>query len=114
MKITIHTDNHIQGRQDVAESIENMVQTAIGHLGEFLTSIHVHLSDENGAKGGEDKRCLLEANPKGSSAIAVSHTAATVRDAVEEASDKLVVMLEKLHDKRIDRQHRPNKIKMEQ
>ena len=110
MHISIHTDNHIQGREDVAQTVQGLVEEAVSHFSEWLTRIDVHLSDENGSKGGNDKRCLIDAHPKGSSNIAAHHTAATVRDAIEGAIDKLTLQLEKIHDKRIDRQHRPGPI----
>ena len=104
MTIQIHTDNHIQGRQDVAQSIQALIETGLGHFREFITRVDAYLSDENGSKGGIDKRCLIEVNPRGASPMAAHFTADNVRAAVDGAVAKLGVMLEKLHDKRIDRQ----------
>jgi ribosome-associated translation inhibitor RaiA len=106
--ITIHTDKHIQGREDVSQTVESMVAEAIGDYSKWLTRVEVHLSDVNGGKGGsDDKRCLIDAHPKGSAHIAAHHNAGTVRDAIEGAVEKIMTMLTKIHDKRIDRQHRP-------
>lgn len=113
MLISIHTDNHIQGREDVAQTVESLVADAIGHFSEWLTRVDVHLSDENGSKGGgDDKRCLLDVHLKGAQNIAAHHNAPTIREAIDGALDKLNLQLEKIHDKRIDRQHRPGEIKV--
>jgi len=47
------------------------------------------LKDENGSKGGVDKRCMLEARPRGMDPIAVEYTGIDVTDAVRKAADKL-------------------------
>jgi ribosome-associated translation inhibitor RaiA len=111
MKINIHTDKNIQGREDVAQRVESMVEDAVGHFSEVLTRVDVYLTDENAGKSGnEDKRCLIEANPKGLPALAVHHDANTVLEAIEGASDKLTSALEKLHGKRLDRQRHPRPV----
>jgi ribosome-associated translation inhibitor RaiA len=104
MTINVHTDNHIQGREDVAATIKSLIEAGIGHFSDFITRVDAHLSDENGSKSGVDKRCLIEAHPSGAPATAVHCTAETVREAVDGAIAKMAVVLEKLHDKRIDRQ----------
>jgi len=104
MTIQIHTDNHIQGREDVAQSIQSLIEAGIGHFSEFITRVDAYLSDENASKGGVDKRCLIEVSPRGTTPLAAHFTADTVRAAVDGAVAKLAVILEKLHDKRIDRQ----------
>ena len=113
MLITIHTDNHIQGREDVSQTVESMVADAIGDFSEWLTRVEVHLSDVNGNKGGDDdKRCVIDAHPKGSAHIAAHHNAGTVKESIEGALEKLMTMLQKIHDKRIDKQRRPGAAKM--
>ncbi len=52
--------------------------------------MEIHLSDENGARGGvEAKRCLIEARLEDRQPIAVTHQAATVVQAMDGAADKL-------------------------
>lgn len=111
MLITIHTDNHIQGREDVAQTVEDMVAEAIGDFSEWITRVEVHLSDENAGKGGaDDKRCVIDAHPKGSAHIASHHNSGTVKEAIEGSLEKLTTMLQKIHDKRIDKQRRPGSV----
>jgi len=38
---------------------EQKLETMIHHYGDRIINVHVHLSDVNGPKGGEDKHCLI-------------------------------------------------------
>jgi hypothetical protein len=90
MKIQIKTDHTIMGQQAMLQRAESIVENAIGHLAEDITRVEVHLSDENGKKGGDhDKRCLIEARLRGHQPISVTHEAGTVDQAISGAADKL-------------------------
>lgn len=90
MKIQINTDNHINGREALAQRAEAVVEGVLGHLAEHLTRVEVHLSDENGKKaGGHDKRCLMEARLEGHQPVAATHEAATLDEAIDGAADRL-------------------------
>ena len=104
--IEVNTDNHIQGRADVAASVQAMVDTGLDHFRDRLTRVEVHLADENSNKGGDsDVRCSLEARVEGMKPVGVSHFAGSVEEAVEGATEKLGSVLEhtlgKLRDKRV-------------
>ena len=105
MKVQINTDNNIGVREKMAWQAEAAVERTLGHLGEHITRVEVHLSDENGKKGGShDKRCMMEARLEGRQPIAVTDEAATLDLAVNGAADKLARLIEhtlgKLHDQR--------------
>ncbi|MCL4176962.1 MAG: HPF/RaiA family ribosome-associated protein [Verrucomicrobia bacterium] len=90
MNIQINTDNHITGREALAQQAEATVTSALGHLAEHITRVEVHLSDENGNKtGGRDKRCMMEARLEGHQPIAVTDEAETIAQAIDGAADKL-------------------------
>jgi ribosome-associated translation inhibitor RaiA len=90
MKIQINTDHNISGREGMIRHAESVVESTLGHLADHITRIEVHLSDQNGKKGGDhDNRCLMEARLKGHQPIAVSSEAATVDKAIIGAADKL-------------------------
>jgi ribosome-associated translation inhibitor RaiA len=72
--------------QDFAEK---KVAEALGHLAERLTSVEVHVKDLNAHKNGIDKRCVIEARPRGLDPVAVECDAEHARDAVTLASAKL-------------------------
>ena len=74
----------------MARHAEAAVERTLGHLGEHITRVEVHLSDENGKKGGShDKRCMMEARLEGRQPIAVTHEAQTIDQAIDGAADKL-------------------------
>jgi hypothetical protein len=105
MLIEVNTDNHIQGRADVADSVRSLVDSGLDHFRERLTRVEVHLADENSTKGGgADVRCSLEARIEGLQPMGVSHFAGNVEEAVEGAVQRLESVLEhslgRLRDKR--------------
>lgn len=90
MKIQINTDNHIDGREALAEHAKATVDNTLGHLVEHITRIEVHLSDENNNKGGShSKRCLMEARLEGHQPIGVTDEAESIGQAIEGAAEKL-------------------------
>jgi hypothetical protein len=95
MNIQINTDDHIQGREDVADSVRVLVETALLRYRDQITRVEVHLGDENADKSGQrDKRCLVEARLEGRQPVTATALAATVSQAVQEASDKLSRLIE--------------------
>lgn len=90
MKIQINTDRNIQGHEALAARVEATVQHALTRFADQITRVEVHLSDENGPRHSRnDKRCMLEARLQGHQPLAVTHDAATLDEAVDEASGKL-------------------------
>ncbi|MDQ6675483.1 MAG: HPF/RaiA family ribosome-associated protein [Chloroflexota bacterium] len=93
MHIQINTDGNIEGNEEMAARVSDVVEHALAHVADHITRVEVHLSDENSDKkgGNRDIRCLLEARLEGRHRpIAVTHQAATSEQAVDGASDKLV------------------------
>ena len=104
MQIQIHTDNHIEGRETLttwaAEEVKNALSRHTGHI----TRVEVHLSEENGHKGGQsDKRCAMEARVEGRPPLAVTNHADNLHQAVTGAADKL----NRLIDSSLGRAARP-------
>jgi ribosome-associated translation inhibitor RaiA len=104
MQILIHAD-HRGSSEALSSTVSNMVETALMRFSSHITRVEVHMSDENGSKGGkDDKRCVLEARMEGRKPVAVSEHAANMKQAVQGAIDKLVRMLDstvgKLHEHR--------------
>lgn len=90
MHIQTNTDRNITGSEGVAAQAQTIVEGALARFSDQITRVEIHLSDENGAKGGgEDKRCLMEARLEGRQPIAVTHEAATVEEALDGAANKL-------------------------
>lgn len=90
MQIQVYSDNHIEGSSRLAEWVSASVASKLDRFDEELTRIIVHLNDENGVKAGaHDKRCQIEARPKGQQPVSVTHKADVLELAVDGAIDKL-------------------------
>jgi hypothetical protein len=96
MIIQVHTDNHIQGNAELESRVGSVIETALERFGDRITRVEVHLSDENSARKdyGEAIRCRMEARPAGRQPVAVTADATTVDQAVDDASEKLVKLLD--------------------
>jgi ribosome-associated translation inhibitor RaiA len=100
MQIQVHSDNHIEGSARLVEWVSDSITSRLDRFEEDLTRIVVHLSDENGTKAGaDDKRCQIEARPKGQQPISVTHKAESLEFAVEGAIEKLIHALSHLFGK---------------
>jgi len=96
MQVQVNS-NDMQGSARLQEWVGAAVTDRLERYDDFLTRLEIHLSDENGAKSGsEDKRCQIEARPKGHQPISVTHKAESLDLAVEGAAEKMRHALEHL------------------
>ena len=80
--------------------VERNLMDVLKHHAERLTRVEVHLKDLNSnKKNGVDKRCLLEARPRGLEPVAAEHDASEFKDAVHQAALKLERALQHRIDK---------------
>lgn len=90
MQIQVHSDNHIDGSARLADWVSATVAEKLGRFDDEVTRVVVHLNDENGVKAGaHDKRCQIEARPKGLQPISVTHKAESLEQAIDGAITKL-------------------------
>jgi len=110
MQILVNTDNHINGGQNLAGLVEEVLQGTLGRFGERITRVEVHLTDENSREkeGSNDKRCVLEARLAGLQPIAVSEQGATVEQAIGGAVDRLENTLDRTLQRLDDPKGRPS------
>lgn len=95
MLVEVNTDKNIKNSERLIEYCKSMVEGELDRFAEYITRVEIHLSDENGEKGGEDdKRCLMEVRPKGKNPVAVKNTASNIDDAISGAIDKMTKVLE--------------------
>ncbi|MGB3493340.1 MAG: HPF/RaiA family ribosome-associated protein [Elainellaceae cyanobacterium] len=96
MQIQIHTDHNIEGHEALADQVSGVVKDALGGVGDRITSVDVHLSNQNSKKedGNDSMRCLIEARLEGRQPIAVTDQAATLAQAVDGAAEKLTHLIE--------------------
>lgn len=89
--------NHIEGSARLQEWVSGSVADRLERYEEFLSRVEVHISDENGGKSGaDDKRCQIEARPKGHQPLSVTHKAESLEQAIEGAAEKMRHALEHL------------------
>lgn len=104
MLVQVNTDNHIQGREDLARYVEGVVRDGLGHFTEQVTRVEVHLRDVNSGKGGsDDKQCTMEVRPEGRPPMAATASSDNLRDAINGATDKLRSSLETVYGKMASR-----------
>ncbi len=97
MEVQVRHDAHIQGGQSLIDTITAMVEAGMHGHGQHITTVAVHLADENGPKTGVDAiRCSVEAHFEGRPPTAVTHKGPNVELALETALDKLMRVLD--HD----------------
>lgn len=95
MQVLVNSDHTIVGGASMVGRIRNDIEVALQRVSDHITRVEVHLSDENGAKGGaDDKRCMLEARLEGRQPIAVTSHAATIDIAVHDAAMKLMRVID--------------------
>jgi len=108
MQVQVETDNHIQNREELASYVESVVLDKADRFGDQITSVQVHLHDDNSPdkKADDDFRCLMEARLAKLKPVAVNHHADNLHQAINGAADKLARSLESTLGKLEDRQRR--------
>ena len=95
MQVQVHTDNHVEGRDELVSQVEDEVGAALERFAKQITRVDVHLADENAAKASpDDKRCTIEVRAAGFDPVAVTHHADNLGDARTGATKKLVKALD--------------------
>jgi ribosome-associated translation inhibitor RaiA len=90
MTIQLNADKNLNIHEAFGEQLKALLTDELSRFDEDITRIEVHLSDENGAKDGQnDKRCMIEARLEGKQPIAVTANANTLEQSLAAATDKL-------------------------
>ncbi|WP_225775134.1 HPF/RaiA family ribosome-associated protein [Pseudomonas sp. Marseille-Q5115] len=96
MQVQVNS-NQVTAGVGLHDWVGSTVEDALERFDDFLTRVEIHVSDENADKAGaQDKRCQIEARPKGHSPISVTHKAEALDLAVQGAADKMCHALEHL------------------
>ena len=100
MNIEIRTDKNIQNSDRLIGYVRAELNEEFQRHSERITHFSVHLSDENGAKGGDDDlKCMIEARPAGLKPVVVNHRGHNVDTAIAGAIDRLKRSLEHVIEK---------------
>jgi putative sigma-54 modulation protein len=68
---------------------ERRVRFALGSTGGRVRSVVMRLADENGPRGGLDKRCTIRANLAGAPPVIIEHQEADLYVAIDRAADRV-------------------------
>jgi ribosome-associated translation inhibitor RaiA len=106
MQVQLRTDASIEGSEGLTAHVTSVVESTLSRFSDRVTRVEVHLSDENGAKGGgDDKRCSMEARLDGRPPTGVTNHGATVDQAIKGAVEKLERALDSVEGRREARRH---------
>jgi ribosomal subunit interface protein len=108
MQIQINSDKNISLHNKLSSFVESELHRTLNRFDSHITRIEVHLSDENGSKPGlktgpQDKRCKLEARPRGLAPIVATGAAPNMQQSVSGAALKLKRQLEATFSRLADR-----------
>jgi ribosome-associated translation inhibitor RaiA len=107
MKVQVNTSNDIENKETLERWASEFLNEQLARFDQDITSIEVQMTDENhGAKGGADKRCMLEARVTGRTPIAVTNYGTDQNLAFRGATDKLANALDHAFGKLDRREHR--------
>ncbi len=74
----------------IAGHVHQRVDHELGRFEDRLTRIEAHLGDHNAhKKSDDDKRCMLEARPRGLDPVSVTAEGADMYDVISDAAGKL-------------------------
>ena len=101
MNIELRTDKNIQNSDRLIAYVNAELNQEFQRHSERITHFSVHLSDENGPKGGaEDIRCMIEARPAGIKPVVVNHRGHNIATAIHGAIDRLKRTIEHAIEKK--------------
>lgn len=87
----MHIDIHTQGfslTPGLRQYVEKRMAYALSHGDESIMRLNVRLSDINGPRGGDDKRCLIEARLKQAPAVVIEDVEADLYVAIDRAAER--------------------------
>lgn len=97
MEVFFNTDSNIEGKERIESYFSKKIKEDLSRFEDKVTRVEVHLSDENGDKGGSnDKKCILEVRPQGLKPVAVSCQENTIEQALSGATKKMISSLSSL------------------
>lgn len=95
----------------IRDYVMNRLAYTLAHGDAVITRIIVRLSDINGPRGGDDKRCLVEVRLKAASAVVIEDVEADLYLAIDRAAERagrtLARKLARLREFAPDRQELP-------
>lgn len=101
MNIEIRTDKNIQNSERLITYVRDELNQEFQRHSERITQFSVHLSDENGPKGGDDDiRCMIEAKAAGLKPVVATFKAKNIDLALHGAMERVKRSLEHTLEKK--------------
>lgn len=75
-------------RDELHEFATRRLGFVLGRFGSRVTGVRVSVSDENGPRGGVDKKCRIEVRGPRNLAVVIEDSAADERAAIARAADR--------------------------
>lgn len=88
MRLNIH-GRGLAIDEAVRERVERRLGFALGRFGDRVGRVDVHLSDVNGPRGGEDKRCRVVAEVPGHGPVVVTDDGSDLDALIDRATDRI-------------------------
>jgi hypothetical protein len=90
MQVLVSCDDPICCDENLFQRVEGVIAGTLERFSSRISRVEARLSDVSGIKqGNRDKVCSLEAWVTGAAPITASHEAATLAEAIHDATDKL-------------------------
>jgi ribosome-associated translation inhibitor RaiA len=91
MQIQISSGKNVTLHSKLSNFVESELHRTLHRFDRQLTRVEVHLSDGIGSKAGvlRDKRCTLEARPRGLPPLVVTGAAPSTQKSVSGAAEKM-------------------------
>jgi putative sigma-54 modulation protein len=89
MNVNVHLSHDIPDTVELREHIDRRLGFALGKFGDKVNQIAIHLTDQNGPKGGIDVRCKIhvQLHPQGS--LLIEQDESSPEHAVDSAVHRL-------------------------
>ncbi|MCU4493486.1 HPF/RaiA family ribosome-associated protein [Acinetobacter guillouiae] len=100
MNIEIRTDKNIRNSDRLITYVRDELNQEFQRHSERITQFSVHISDENGDKGGaDDIQCMIEVKAAGLKPVVVKHRAKNIDLSLHGAIDRVKRSLEHILEK---------------
>jgi len=100
MTVQVNTDNNIEGSQNMEAYFTERIESGLKHFADHITRVEVHLSDQNGEKGGaDDIQCRIEARVEVQQPVMVENREGNHEKALSGAIDKMQAVMRKIKGK---------------
>jgi len=107
MQVQVNTSNGVDNKDTLDRWASEYLNEALGRFSQDITRVEVQLRDvNNGKKGADEKRCMLEARITGREPVAAKHHAPSQDEAIRGATQRLIHLLDHTLGKLERHQHR--------